>query len=514
MKKILLIPLWILSVLSIIVGLMSFTDSFLAGLFGTLFGISLCPLLWKVIDKKIKFKLPVKIILSILFLFLYGVAVPSPEPEIGTNGIVTDSQNIATENNQDISNSTQEADVKDLEVDIVPEPEPEPELEPKAEAKSEIEEAAEQTAVSPLEVHFIDVGQADCILLKSNSEYALIDAGNNGDSELIFSYLRELGVENLKVVIGTHPHEDHIGSLDTVINNFNIETLIMPNKVNTTKTFEDVVTAIEKKNLNVTAPKVGDTYNIGDASLTIIAPTKEYGDELNDWSVGIKLANGNNSFIMCGDAETEAENDICTNGIDISADVLKLNHHGSNTSSSETFLSKVNPQYAVITCGEGNDYGHPHQETLDKLKSKNISVYRTDEQGTIIATSDGENITWNTSPSTTMKPGIGKENSSSSSSSSSTQPEKSASAETLTQKVIDTPAKDETSISTTKNDTEIVQPDTESETNNAVEVHITNTGSKYHSAGCQYLKKSDIVTTLDKAKSSGLTPCSKCNPPR
>lgn len=291
MKKILLIPLWILSALSIIVGLMSFTDSFLAGLFGTLFGISLCPLLWKVIDKKIKFKLPVKVIISILFLFLYGVAVPSPDPEIDANGIIADSQSIATENNQDISNSTPKADVKDLEVDIVPEPEP------KAVAESEIEEATEQTAVSPLEVHFIDVGQADCILLKSNSEYALIDAGNNGDSELILSYLREQGIENLKVVIGTHPHEDHIGSLDTVINNFNIETLIMPNKVNTTKTFEDVVTAIEKKNLNVTAPKLGDTYNIGDASLTIVAPTKEYGDELNDWSVGIKLANGNRKSI-------------------------------------------------------------------------------------------------------------------------------------------------------------------------------------------------------------------------
>lgn len=250
---------------------------------------------------------------------------------------------------------------------------------------------------SAMEVHFIDVGQADAILIESENEYMLLDAGNNEDGDEVVNYLKKEGVENLKYVIGTHPHEDHIGGLDDVIQSFGVEAVMLPNKAHTSQTFEDVITAIENKGLSITEPVVGDTYEIGTAKFTIIAPNGDYGDDYNNWSIGIKLENGSNVFVMAGDAEAEAENDIVENGIDIQADVLKIGHHGSDTATSDLFLSKVNPKYAVISVGEGNSYGHPAQSTLDKLKERGVKVFRTDEQGTIIAVSDGTKITFTTS---------------------------------------------------------------------------------------------------------------------
>jgi len=258
-----------------------------------------------------------------------------------------------------------------------------------------------------LEVHFIDVGQADCILVKNNNDAMLIDAGNNDDGDIIKSYLKEQNINRLDYLIGTHPHEDHIGGLDVVINNYDIGTIIMPSKATTTKTFEDVVNAIKNKGLAITKPVVGTKYTLGGAEFTILAPNKDYGDELNNYSVGIRLVYGNNSFVFTGDAEEEAENDIIATGLELKADVLKLGHHGSSTSTSSQFLKAVSPKCAVITCGKDNDYGHPHRETMTKISS--LEVYRTDEQGNIIAISDGTNITWNTKKSV-VKPVVKEEN--------------------------------------------------------------------------------------------------------
>lgn len=256
-----------------------------------------------------------------------------------------------------------------------------------------------------LKVHFIDVGQADCILINCDEEFMLIDAGNNADADTVVNYLENEGVDTLKYVIGTHPHEDHIGSLDTVINTFHIQTIIMPDITSTTQTFADVISAIENQGLNITDPIVGNEYSIGNATFTIIAPNSTYGNDTNNWSVGIKLVNGNNSFVMCGDAEEESEMDMINNGIDISADVLKVNHHGSSSSTTTAFLNAIDPTYAVISVGKDNDYGHPTLQTLQRLVNTNVKIFRTDEQGTIIATSDGTTITWNTEPSTSMNPG-------------------------------------------------------------------------------------------------------------
>jgi len=260
------------------------------------------------------------------------------------------------------------------------------------------------TSENPLEIHFIDVGQADCILIKSNEKAMLIDAGNNDDAELIKSYLKIQNIKELEYVIGTHPHEDHIGSLDIVINNFDIKNVIMPKKATTTKTFEDVITAIENKKLTITLLNVGDKYNIGDAEFTILSPVKEdYGSNLNNYSVGILLIHGENKFIFTGDAEKEVEKDIIDTKINIDADLMKMGHHGSTTSNIEEFLDEISPKIAVITCGVDNSYGHPHQEILDTLTKRNVATYRTDLQGNIIVTSNGKNIEIKTEKNTVIE---------------------------------------------------------------------------------------------------------------
>jgi competence protein ComEC len=249
-----------------------------------------------------------------------------------------------------------------------------------------------------LKIHFINVGQADSILIEQGLEYMLIDAGNNSDGKLVKNYLIDKGVKTLEYVIGTHPHEDHIGGLDYVVNDFNINKIYLPKATSTTKTFQDVVVAIKNKGMKVAVPKPGETFNLGSAKCTILAPIGSDYSSLNNYSIVIKLEFGNNSFLFTGDAESISEKEILAKGFDVSADLLKVGHHGSNTSTTDEFLSKVNPKYAVISSEVGNDYGHPHKEIISKLKNKSIQIYRTDELGTIIATSDGKTITFNTKP--------------------------------------------------------------------------------------------------------------------
>ena len=281
-----------------------------------------------------------------------------------------------------------------------------PETDSSAAADGGTESAGSVSNEGYLRVHFIDVGQGDSILIQAGEQAMLVDAGTNESGSVVTEYLRSLNITKLDYLIGTHPHEDHIGGLDDVIHSFDIGTVIMPNVSHTTQTYEDVLDALLEKNLTVTAPHPGDSYSIGDASFTVLSPSAEIAeqaaenDDLNNLSVGIRLVYGSNAFVLCGDAESDSEEAMVESGLDLKADVLKAGHHGSSTSTSDAFLAAVDPDYAVISCGKDNSYGHPHQETMGKLNAADISIFRTDEQGTVVAVSDGSSITWSSAPDT------------------------------------------------------------------------------------------------------------------
>ena len=255
------------------------------------------------------------------------------------------------------------------------------------------EQQVEFVAQEDLLIDYIDVGQADSILIRNQDKVMLIDAGTNEAGETVVNYLENLGITKIDYLIGTHPHEDHIGGLDDVINKFDIGQIYMPKIETTTKTFEDVLEAIENKNLTVTAPNKGDEIVLGQATGKFMTEPILDKDNLNVSSLVFRLEFGNNSFLFMGDAEEENEKTISWP----KTDVLKVGHHGSSTSSSEEFLKQVQPQYAIIMVGEDNSYGLPTQETIDKLNTIGSTIYRTDENGTIQLTSDGNTIKVKTS---------------------------------------------------------------------------------------------------------------------
>ena len=347
-------------------------------------------------------------------------------------------------------------------------------------------EASELKEKSSLEVHFIDCGQGDSILLRSNNETMLIDAGNNKDGQAIVSYLKKQGIEKVDYLVGTHPDADHIGGLDTVINAFNIGKVYIPKKQHTTQTFEDVLTAIRNKGLKISSPTPGTVITLGGAKLTVLGPVNYYDDDNNNNSIVLRADHGKNSFLLTGDAELQEETDIMEAGGNLEATVLKVGHHGSSSSTSRFFLEKVKPKYAVISCGEGNKYGHPHKETLDYLNMYNIKVYRTDLQKTIIMKSDGSKLEISTGNSSA------KGTSSYQSNSSDSKKENQVTANTN---------KDNTS----KNDA--------TSTNNS---YIGNKNTKkFHVPSCGSLpaeKNRVYFSSRNQAVSQGYAACKRCHP--
>jgi competence protein ComEC len=244
-----------------------------------------------------------------------------------------------------------------------------------------------------LNIYYFNVGQADSILLENNDKYMLIDAGNNADGELIVKQLKEMGVSKLDYLIATHAHEDHIGGMDDVINSFDIATFYMPDVVTTTKTFEDLITALENKSVIFNTPSIGDVFLFGGCKFEVLHLSNEEND-LNDTSIIVRGLYGDNSFLFMGDASSNVEKKILYDNID--SDVLKVGHHGSRYSSSVNFLKKVTPIYSIISVGDDNSYNHPHSVTNTKLMDIGSEIYRTDIDGTIISTSDGNNIVFET----------------------------------------------------------------------------------------------------------------------
>ena len=241
-----------------------------------------------------------------------------------------------------------------------------------------------------LKIHFFDVGQADSILLISDNKTMLIDAGNNEDGEMLVKNIEQLGIKKIDYLIGTHPHEDHIGGLDDIILNFEIGTIYMPKIQTNTKTFEDVLDAIASKNLSISSPKVGDKFNVGNAECEVMSignQAKEEEDNLNLASIVIRTTYKNQSYLFM--ADSEEENEMSRKWP--KTNILKVGHHGSSTSSSQDFLNQVLPQIAIIQVGKNNDYSHPHKEVIERLKKLETLIYKTSEKGNILLESDGIN---------------------------------------------------------------------------------------------------------------------------
>lgn len=230
-----------------------------------------------------------------------------------------------------------------------------------------------------LRVYCFDVGQGDSILISNKGKNMLIDASTNEMGKTVVEYLQQLGIKKIDYLVGTHPHEDHIGGLDDVINNFDIGTIYMPNVITTTKTYEDVIDAISNKNLKVTTPKIGDTFNVGKTICEVMSVGNNK-DDYNSCSIVIKMDFNGVSYLFTGDANENVEKSRDWPEIDI----LKVGHHGSSTSTTQSFLDQIKPKAALISVGSGNSYGHPTKSALTRLTNIGAKIYRTDEDETIL----------------------------------------------------------------------------------------------------------------------------------
>lgn len=251
-----------------------------------------------------------------------------------------------------------------------------------------------------LKIHYIDVGQGDGILIQTPmGKNIMIDTGTTESRHRVVLYLKNLGIKKIDILVGTHPHWDHIGGMADIINMFQIGKVYMPKVTNTTKTFIGTIIAIKNKGLTITTPVAGTYVDVEpDIKLQILAPCSASYERLNNYSIVLKLTYGRKSFLFAGDAETLSEREMISKGYNLSADVLKIGHHGSRTSTSSAFLKAVNPKYAVISVWKYNTFGLPSRNIMNKLKSAGVTVYRTDESGTIVCTCDGNTINFNSNP--------------------------------------------------------------------------------------------------------------------
>lgn len=246
-----------------------------------------------------------------------------------------------------------------------------------------------------LTVSFIDVGQGDATLIECGNEAMLIDAGLYSEGYKVTSYLSKRGINSLRYCVATHPHSDHIGGMSDVIYNFDVDTLVYPLCDSDSDSWNYILDACDERGVSYFNPPPLDTFAVGGATVTVLSPEAyaEYGN-LNNNSLVLKLEYKDVSFLFMGDAEAEVEKELLSKNYDLNADVLKAGHHGSSTSSCAEFINAVTPTVSVISCGKNNDYGHPHRETVSAFNRRNTTMYRTDNLSTIVASSDGESVTF------------------------------------------------------------------------------------------------------------------------
>lgn len=323
------------------------------------------------------------------------------------------------------------------------------------------------------ELHFINTGNSDSILIIQGDKAALIDAGDNDDEQRVVSYIKKQGVTELEYVFATHPHSDHIGGLDAVVNSIPIKNIFVSNGDADTKTYSDFINAMANKGLYPSVPLLGSEFKLGSATLKVLSVANV--DDPNNNSIVLEFINGNDKALLMGDAEKEIESNLNPGDVDL----IKVGHHGSHSSSTLDFLNKVNPEYAVITCGEGNKYGHPHKETMDTLKKMNVEVHRSDECGDIVFNSTGNSFVVNCPQ--------GSYNSGSQQNSSPSD------------------------INTKVNDNITQEPDIKTNQNSEI-VYWTPNGKSYHTANsCPTLSRSKTILSGTQAESDKSDPCDKCH---
>lgn len=263
------------------------------------------------------------------------------------------------------------------------------------------EETKSPTNVQPMEeamqVHFLDVGQGLSIVVQLGDEVLIYDGGERDASSFVVSYIRDLGVTEIDYMISSHYDSDHVSGLIGCLNAFDVKNVIGSNYEHDSRLYISFMDAVEAEGLKMQYPGVGTKYNFGDAVITILAP-KEIGKDSNANSVAIKLSYGESDFIFTGDADYGSEREMVASGINLDCEVLSLAHHGSSSGNSSLFLEKTNPLSVVISCAKNNGYGHPHVEVVELLEAMEVDVFRSDVQGTVIATTDGKNITWSEAP--------------------------------------------------------------------------------------------------------------------
>lgn len=320
------------------------------------------------------------------------------------------------------------------------------------------------------ELHFIDTGNSDAILIKNNNKFALIDGGDNDDEERVVSYLKDQGVKELEHIFATHPHADHIGGLDAVVNDIPVKNVYVSNGDSDSKTYSDFIYAMANKGLSPSVPLLNSEFKLGSGKFKVISAANE--KDPNNNSLVLEYVNGNDKVLLMGDAEEKIERELDVSDVDL----LKVGHHGSRSSSSSSFIDKINPKYAVILVGANNKYGHPHKETMDTLASKNIEIHRSDECGHIVFKSSGNGLSVDCKVSA-YTPSINTNS-------------------------------ENTNIKPDKNSTitTIVEDNTKGDI-----VYWTSNGKSYHSTKfCPTLSRSKTINSGTQAESGKYDPCDRC----
>lgn len=337
---------------------------------------------------------------------------------------------------------------------------------------------------SSFTIHFIDVGQADAALVLCDDSAMLIDGGNAADSDLIYSYLKKHDVDHLDYIVCTHAHEDHVGGLAGALNYASVDTALCPVTSYDSKAFKSFVKYLKKHDVEITVPEAGNTYSLGSSEFEILGPINDDGNGENNSSIVIRIVYKNTSFLFTGDAELEEEEDIIDEQYTLESTLLKVAHHGSETSTSYGFLNEVLPEYAVISVGKNNSYGHPSEDVLSRLRDADATVYRTDMQGDIICTSDGESLSFSV--------------------------EKNADADTL---------ESVKKTKSTKANTDSDSDGGKSSKSSGGTPYVLNTNTnKFHNPSCSSVKqmkdknRKDYTGTRKEIIDMGYDPCKKCNP--